>query len=108
MSDLFRLIWCGLIGLFRSRAALEAEILLLRHQLNILRRASPKPVALGSIDRLVFVGLFLRCRTFGLGPGHRRLRRFYSRRLRHLACLTALSANPFQLPPEACPSRDRA
>ena len=58
MSDLFRLIWCGLIGLFRSRAALEAEILLLRHQLNILRRATPRRVALGSIDRLVFVGLY--------------------------------------------------
>jgi hypothetical protein len=34
---------------------------------------------------------FLRCRTLGLGPGHRRLRRFYSRRLGHLACLTAHS-----------------
>src|SRR5690242_14475025 len=42
MSDLCRLIWCGLIELFRSRAALEAEILVLRHQLNILRRKSPK------------------------------------------------------------------
>jgi hypothetical protein len=29
-----------LIGLFRSRAALEAEILVLRHQLNVLRRNS--------------------------------------------------------------------
>jgi transposase InsO family protein len=58
MSDLFRLIWYGLIGLFRSRTALEAEVLLLRHQLNILRRATPKRVALGSIDRLVFVGLY--------------------------------------------------
>src|SRR6266567_8272001 len=28
------------------------------HQLNILRRATPKRVALGSIDRLVFVGLY--------------------------------------------------
>jgi hypothetical protein len=27
MSDLCRLIWCALIGLFRSRVALEAEIL---------------------------------------------------------------------------------
>jgi hypothetical protein len=42
MSDLCRLIWCALIGLFRSRAALEAEILILRHQLNVLRRKSPK------------------------------------------------------------------
>ena len=31
---------------------------MLRHQLNILRRATPKRVALGSIDRLVFVGLY--------------------------------------------------
>ena len=58
MSNLCRLIWGGLIGLFRSRAALEAEILVLRHQLNILRRKSPKRVALSSIDRLVLVGLY--------------------------------------------------
>src|SRR5262249_34886888 len=44
MSDLCRLMWCGLIGLFRSRAALEAEILVLRHQLNVLRRKSPRPL----------------------------------------------------------------
>src|SRR5512133_3803358 len=58
MSDFCRLIWCALIGLFRSRAALEAEILVLRHQLNILRRKSPKRVALRSIDRLLLVGLY--------------------------------------------------
>ena len=58
MSDLCRLIWCALIGLFRSRAALEVEILVLRHQLNILRRKSPKRVALSSIDRLLLVGLY--------------------------------------------------
>ena len=48
----------GYRGLFRSRAALQAEILVLRHQLNILRRKSPKRVALGKIDRLVFCGLY--------------------------------------------------
>jgi hypothetical protein len=53
MSDLCRLIWHILIGLFRSRAALEAEILVLRHQLNVLRRSCPKRVALSSIDRLL-------------------------------------------------------
>src|SRR6266513_1457642 len=58
MSDLCRLIWCALIGLFGSRAALEAEILVLRHQLNVLRRKSPKRVALRSIDRLLLVGLY--------------------------------------------------
>jgi hypothetical protein len=34
MNELWRLIWCGLIGFFRSRASLEAEILVLRHQLT--------------------------------------------------------------------------
>src|SRR3979490_1952771 len=58
MSDLCRLIWCALIGLFRPRVALEAEVLVLRHQLNVLRRKSPKRVALSSIDRLLLVGLY--------------------------------------------------
>jgi transposase InsO family protein len=51
------LIWCALIGLFRPRCA-EAENLVLRHQLNVLRRKAPKRVALGSIDRLLLVGLY--------------------------------------------------
>src|SRR5499433_2457892 len=58
MSDLCRLIWCALIGLFRSRAALEAEILVLRHQLNVLRRKGPKRLSFSNIDRRVFAGLF--------------------------------------------------
>ena len=35
MIDLCKLMWCAFAGLFRSRAALEAEILVLRHQLNV-------------------------------------------------------------------------
>ena len=62
MIEVCKLIWCGLVGLFRSRASLEVEILALRHQLNILRRNSPKRPILGRIDRLVFVGLY------GLAP----------------------------------------
>jgi len=62
MIELCKLIWCGLIGLFRSRASLEIEILALRHQLNILRRKSLRRPILGSIDRMVFVGLY------GLAP----------------------------------------
>ena len=58
MGELCGFIWCAIAGLFRSRAALQAEILVLRHQLNILRRRSPKRVALGKIDRLVFCGLY--------------------------------------------------
>jgi hypothetical protein len=63
MIDLCRLIWFAFVGLFRSRASLEAEILALRHQLNILRRKSSKRPTLGSIDRLVFA------RLYGLAPG---------------------------------------
>jgi hypothetical protein len=37
---------------------LETEILVLRHQLNVLRRKSRKRLAFGSIDRLVFAGLY--------------------------------------------------
>jgi hypothetical protein len=48
----------AIAGIFRSRAALQAEILVLRHQLNILRGKSLKRVALGKIDRLVFCGLY--------------------------------------------------
>ena len=48
----------ALIGLFRSRASLQAEILTLRHQLNVLRRKSPQRLTFTSIDRLVFAGLY--------------------------------------------------
>jgi len=58
MGELFGFIWCAIAGLFRSRAALQADILVLRQQLNILRRRSPKRVLLGKVDRLVFCGLY--------------------------------------------------
>jgi hypothetical protein len=47
-----------LVLLFRSRASLEAEILTLRHQLNIQRRHLPKRLTFSAIDRLIFVGLY--------------------------------------------------
>src|SRR5260221_7549987 len=58
MRDVCSLIWLALIGLFRSRASLQAEILTLRHQLNVLRRRSPQRLGFTSIDRLVFAGLY--------------------------------------------------
>jgi transposase InsO family protein len=58
MRDLCSLIWCAVVGLVRSRMALQAEILVMRHQLNVLRRKSPKRMALGNIDRVVLVGLY--------------------------------------------------
>ena len=47
-----------MIGLFRLQAALRAEIVLLRHELNVLRRRSPKRVNLSNIGRLVFAGIY--------------------------------------------------
>jgi hypothetical protein len=58
MGDLCRSIWCMVAGLFRSRAALRAEILVLRHQFIILRRRSPKRLVFSNIDRLVLVNLY--------------------------------------------------
>jgi hypothetical protein len=41
MRDVCSLIWLAMIGLFWSRASLQAEMILtLRHQLNVLRRES--------------------------------------------------------------------
>ena len=58
MGDMLKLIWWVVIGLFQSRDALEAEIVALRHQLNVLRRKAPKQVAFNTFDRLVFSGLY--------------------------------------------------
>src|SRR6202158_3185100 len=58
MKDVCRRICLALIGFFRSRASLQAEILTLRHQLNVLRRKSPQRLTFSSIDRLVFAGLY--------------------------------------------------
>jgi hypothetical protein len=40
MVDVLMLLWSALAGLFRSRARLEAEILALRQQINVLRSKS--------------------------------------------------------------------
>jgi hypothetical protein len=58
MVDLCRLVWWVVAGLFRSRAALHAEILVLRRQLNVLRRKSPKRFVFSNVDRMVFAGLY--------------------------------------------------
>jgi hypothetical protein len=58
MRDVCSLIWLALVGLFHSRVSLEAEILALRHQLNVLRRKSPKRPTFTIMDRLVFAGLY--------------------------------------------------
>src|SRR6266446_495349 len=58
MVDILMLLWSALTGLFRSRVRLEAEILVLRQQINVLRRKSRKRLVFGTFDRLVLVGLY--------------------------------------------------
>ena len=62
MVEFCRLIWCALVGFFQPRVSLQAEILVLRHQLNVLRRKSPKRSTFSKFDRLIFAGLY------GLAP----------------------------------------
>jgi transposase InsO family protein len=61
MLDMCKLIFAMLIDLLRSRVALEAELLLLRQQINVLRRTRPRRPHFISIDRLILgsvCGLF--------------------------------------------------
>jgi hypothetical protein len=55
MRDLLNLIRWMLLGLFRSKTSLEAEMLALRHQLNVLRRTSPRRPVFSNFDRMIFV-----------------------------------------------------
>src|SRR3979490_265015 len=57
MTDLFKLILGILASGFKARATLEAENLVLRQQVNVLRRRTPKRLHLNNTDRLLFVWL---------------------------------------------------
>jgi hypothetical protein len=46
---------------FKSRRQLEAEILVLRHQLNVLRQRAPRRLHLRWTDRALFIWLYRRC-----------------------------------------------
>jgi hypothetical protein len=54
MKDLLKLIIGVLASLFKSRAKLEVEILILRQQINVLRRRAPKQPHLNNTDRFLF------------------------------------------------------
>jgi hypothetical protein len=58
MIDVLKLVARSLGSLFKSRGRLEAEIMVLRHQLMILRRKTPPRLRLGVVDRLIFVWLY--------------------------------------------------
>src|SRR5260370_16020091 len=58
MTDLFKLIFGILASRFKARATLEAENLILRQQVNVLRRRTPKRPHLNNTDRFLFVWLY--------------------------------------------------
>jgi hypothetical protein len=61
MSDLIRLVFGLIVDLFRSRAVLEAEILVLRQQIIVLRRRKLTRLPFMAADRLVLGWV---CRLF--------------------------------------------
>ena len=58
MMDFLKLFVHVLVSPFKTRAQLEAEIVLLRHQLNVLRRRVASKPKLAVTDRLLFVWLY--------------------------------------------------
>jgi hypothetical protein len=57
MIDFLKLLAHVLVSPFKSQARLEAEIVVLRHQVNVLRRGAPSKLRLTAIDRPIFVWL---------------------------------------------------
>src|SRR5262245_28896073 len=58
MAELLANFLATLLSLFKSRSELQAEILVLRHQLNVLRRKARHSPRVTSWDRLLFVWLY--------------------------------------------------
>jgi hypothetical protein len=61
MLGIVELLLNWLASLVKSRRRLEAENLVLRHQVNILRRRAPRRIWLSRADRLAFVWLYRLC-----------------------------------------------
>ena len=60
---MIELLFGWLSSLLKSRRRLQAENLVLRHQVNILRRRAPVRIRLSNLNRLVFVWLYRLCPT---------------------------------------------
>jgi hypothetical protein len=58
MIVLLKLILGLFASIFKSRANLEAEVLILRQQINVLRRGMTKYLHLRNTDRFLFVWLY--------------------------------------------------
>jgi len=65
MATFFRLLLGYMWDCFRSHERLKAEILTLRHQLNILHRKAPKRLRLSGGERALFVWLYRRFPDIG-------------------------------------------
>src|SRR6266446_5992403 len=63
MLGMVALVFGWLSSLLKSRRRLQAENLVLRHQVNILRRRAPGRTQLSNSGRLVFVWLYRLCPT---------------------------------------------
>src|SRR5262245_57736755 len=61
MIECVGLVFSAIAARFKSRARLEAEVLVLRHQLNVLVRKAGRRPRLLSWDRLAFVVLYRLC-----------------------------------------------
>ena len=60
MSSLFVVFFALIASTFRTRAALQAEILALRHQLAVFQKNAPRRLPLHRCDRLLWLVLY-RC-----------------------------------------------
>jgi len=58
MIQLLKVIWEWLLLRFRSQASLEAEIVMLRQQLGVLRRRAPRLIRPDFWDRLILVTIY--------------------------------------------------
>ncbi len=58
MIEFLSLVAHIVVSPFKTRARLEAEIILLRHQVNVLRRRLPPTPKLTVADRFLFVWLY--------------------------------------------------
>jgi hypothetical protein len=58
MSSLFVALFALIVSSFRTRAALQVEILALRHQLAVFQKNSPRRLCLHPCDRLLWVVLY--------------------------------------------------
>jgi hypothetical protein len=64
MLGMVELLLHWLVSLVKSRRRLEAENLVLRHQVNILRRRAPRRLSLSNADRLAFAGSIASARAW--------------------------------------------